>query len=253
LDTVGTISVLFAALLGAVIGSFLNVVIYRLPLRESLVWPGSHCPSCGHDIRWYHNIPLVGWLLLRGRCRDCGERISLRYPLVELLTAGLFASALLVEGLQPRLLLIWFFLAVLVAVTFIDLDHLIIPDRLVLPGAVIGFLGATLLAPERWWEFLLAAFGAAAFLFVLGIIWPGGMGFGDVKLALMMGAVLGHAVTVALFLGFLLGGLVGGLLLVTRVKSRKDKIPFGPYLALGSAIAVLAGQQLLDAYLSLYA
>jgi leader peptidase (prepilin peptidase) / N-methyltransferase len=253
LDPAGVVLTAMAALLGAAVGSFLNVVIHRLPRRESVVWPGSHCPLCGHDIRWYHNLPVLGWLLLRGRCHDCGERISLRYPLVELLTAVLFAIALVIEGPQPSVLLLWFFLAVLVAVTFIDIDHLIIPDRIVLPAALVGFVGATALAPGRWWEFLIAAIAAAGFLLLLGLLWPGGMGFGDVKLALVMGAVLGHVVAIALFLSFLLGGVVGGVLLLTGIKGRKDKIPFGPYLAAGSVIAALAGEALLKAYLSLYA
>lgn len=241
-----------SALLGLVVGSFLNVVIYRLPRRESLAWPGSRCPLCGHEIRWYHNIPLAGWLVLRGRCHDCGSAIPLRYPVVELLTGTGFALAFALEGMSPRLPLVWFFLAAMIAVAFIDIDHLIIPDRIVLPGAVLGFIAAVALAPARWWEFLAAGLGAAFFLFILGLIWPGGMGFGDVKMALMMGVVLGRYVTVAVFLSFLLGGLVGGLLLATGVKTRKDKIPFGPYLALGACVGVLLGERMLEAYLRLY-
>jgi leader peptidase (prepilin peptidase)/N-methyltransferase len=241
-----------SALVGLVVGSFLNVVIHRVPLKESVVWPGSHCPRCAQPIRWYNNVPVVSWLALRGRCPDCREPISVRYPLVETLTGLLFGLAAYLEGATPRLPLIWLFLALMVAVTFIDIDHLIIPDKIVLPGALVGFAAATALAPERWWEFLVAGLAAASFLFILGLIWPGGMGFGDVKLALLMGAVLGRHVTVALFLGFLLGGLVGAFLLATGVKKRKDKIPFGPYLAAGSVVGVLAGEAILDRYLSLY-
>jgi leader peptidase (prepilin peptidase)/N-methyltransferase len=172
--------------------------------------------------------------------------------MVEGLTAGLFALAAALIGPEPQLILVLLFLAALVAVTFIDIDHFIIPDRIVLPGAVIGFVLATALSPDRWWEFLVAAVAGAGFLFLLGILWPGGMGFGDVKLALMMGAVLGRYVAVAMFLSFLIGGVVGALLLMSGIKKRRDKIPFGPYLALGSAVGVLLGENILDAYLSLY-
>lgn len=231
-------------------GSFLNVVIHRLPARASLISPGSHCPQCGHPIRWYHNVPVMGWLVLRGRCRDCGVPIPWRYPAVEALTAALFAVAYLVYGAQPRTLLIMAFLAALVAVTFIDIDHLIIPDRIVLPGAVIGLAASISLEPESWWEYVVAAVGGAAFLLVLGLLWAGGMGMGDVKMALMMGAVLGSSIIVALFLAFLVGGLGGIVLLATKVKSRKDKLPFGPYLALGSVVAAIFGSQILDLYLN---
>lgn len=239
-----------SAVLGAVVGSFLNVVIHRLPARESLVSPGSHCPRCGHPIRWYHNIPVAGWLVLRGKCRDCGEPISWRYPAVEALTGSLFALAYVMYGVQPRTLLVMAFIAALVAITFIDIDHYIIPDRIVLPGAVIGLLVSTLLEPSRWWEYLAAAVGGAVFLLALGLLWAGGMGMGDVKMALMMGAVLGTGTIVALFVAFLAGGLGGAILLLTKVKSRKDRLPFGPYLAFGSLVAAIAGSQILDLYLS---
>ena len=136
-----------ATLFGLVLGSFLNVVIYRVPRHESVVWPGSRCPRCGHDIRWHDNLPVAGWLLLRGRCRDCGASIGIRYPLVEGLTGALFLVAFLVYGLQALLLLVWAFLAVLVAITFIDIDFLIIPDRIVLPAAAVGLVAAIALDP----------------------------------------------------------------------------------------------------------
>ena len=239
-------------LFGLVIGSFLNVVVYRLPRRESLVRPGSHCPRCGHAIRWYHNLPVAGWLILRGHCRDCGERISWRYPLVESLTGGLFVAAFFVFGLGGRLLLGWAFIAIMIIIVFIDLDHQIIPDKIVLPAAAAGLAASIALRPSGWWEYLVAAAGAAGFLFVIALIWAGGMGFGDVKMALLMGAVLGRSVIVALFLAFFLGGIVGVALIATKVKSRKDRIPFGPFLAAGSIIALLCGQAILDLYLSLF-
>jgi len=236
-------------LLGMVVGSFLNVVIHRLPSRESVISPGSHCPRCDHPIRWYHNIPVVGWLVLRGTCHDCGEPISWRYPAIEGLTGIIFVVAYLVYGVQARTLLVMVFLAGLVAITFIDLDHFIIPDRIVLPGAVVGLAASVALEPERWWVYVVAAFGGAGFLLILGLVWAGGMGMGDVKMALMMGAFLGASTIVALFVAFLVGGVGGAILLAARIKGRKDRLPFGPYLAFGSLIAVLAGPQMLDLYL----
>ena len=239
-------------LLGLVVGSFLNVVIYRLPRGESLARPGSHCPVCGNAVRWYDNVPVLSFVWLRGRCRDCGTGISLRYPLVEALTGGLFLGAFLVYGSQWRTLEIVVFFAALVAVTFIDIDHRIIPDKIVLPGAAAGIVASVLLAPERWWHYVVAGLGAAGFLFALGMLWPGGMGFGDVKLALLMGVVLGAGVIVALFVSFLAGGLIGGALLIGGVKKRSDKIPFGPYLSLGAVVAALSGEAILDWYLRLF-
>ncbi len=251
-DLIEAYMAMVALLAGMVVGSFLNVVIHRLPAGESLVAPGSHCPKCGHPVRWYHNVPVIGWLLLGGRCYDCGTRIPLRYPLIESLTGAGFLVAYLVFGVRPELIVAWGFLAALIAVAFIDLDHFIIPNRIVLPGAVIGVVASLALHPERWWEYLLAGLGAAGFLLIIALLWPGGMGAGDIKLALMMGFVLGRGVLVAMFLSFLVGGLVGIALLALKLKGRKDRIPFGPYLALGAATGILAGQQLLDSYLSLY-
>ena len=239
-------------LMGLVIGSFLNVVIWRVPRRESLVRPGSHCPGCGSAIRWYDNVPVVSWLVLRGHCRDCGSRISARYPLVEIVTGIAFALAFARFGLSWELLIAWFFIAAMVAVAFIDYDHMIIPTRIVLPGALVGLMASVALHPQHWWVYLAGSLGAAAFMFALAMIWPGGMGPGDIRMALFMGAVLGKYVILALFLAFLFGGLVGGYLVLSKKRSRKDKIPFGPYLALGSVLAVLAGQTLLGAYLGLY-
>jgi leader peptidase (prepilin peptidase)/N-methyltransferase len=239
-------------LVGLMIGSFLNVVIWRVPRRESIVRPGSHCPGCGAPINWYDNIPVASWLFLHGLCRHCGNRISLRYPLVEGITGIAFVLAFVRFGVTWELLVAWFFIAGMVAVAFIDYDHMIIPTRIVLPGTVVGLVASIALHPQQWWIYLAGSVGAGAFMFSLAMIWSGGMGPGDIRMALFMGAVLGKYVILALFLSFLLGGLVGGYLLLTKKLSRKDRIPFGPYLALGSVLAVLAGQTLLGAYLSLY-
>ena len=239
-------------LFGLVLGSFLNVVIYRVPRRESIVWPGSRCTSCGHDVRWHDNLPIVSWVILRGRCRDCGAPISRRYPLVEGLTGALFLTAFLVYGLQARLVLTWAFLAMLVVITFVDIDFLIIPDRIVLPAAAVGLAAFIALSPSLWWEYVLAGFCAALFLLALALVWAGGMGMGDVKMALLMGAVLGRHVVVALFVAFLVGGIVGIGLIAAKIKKRTDKIPFGPYLAAGSTVAVLWGPNILDSYLRVF-
>jgi len=243
---------LLSVMLGLVIGSFLNVVVYRVPRRESIVWPGSRCPSCGHPIRWRDNLPVIGWLFLRGRCRDCRSQIPYRYPAVEALTGLAFLVAYSVFGLQIWLLVAWAFLAVLIALTFIDLDHYIIPDRIVLPASAVALILSLLVGPQPWWHYLGAGLGAALFLFILALIWPGGMGMGDVKMALLMGLVLGKYVLVAMFLAFVAGGLVGIALIALKRKGRKDKIPFGPYLALGAAVGLLWGPAILQGYLDLY-
>jgi leader peptidase (prepilin peptidase)/N-methyltransferase len=239
-------------LLGLVLGSFLNVVVYRLPRGESLSHPGSHCPRCGEPVRRLHNVPVIGWLLLRGKCRDCREPISLRYPLVEALTGILFLLAYVRLGLGWPLVVVWAFTAAMVCVALIDYDHMIIPDKIVLPGAALGLLASVALSPGDWWKFLAGALGAAAFMFLLAMVWPGGMGPGDVKMALFMGAVLGVSVVLALFLAFLVGAAAGVFLIATHRRGRKDQIPFGPYLAFGAVLAVLAGQGVLHSYLALF-
>jgi leader peptidase (prepilin peptidase)/N-methyltransferase len=242
----------FSLLFGLALGSFLNVVIYRLPRRESLVRPGSHCPACQSAIRWYDNVPVVSWLVLQGRCRDCGQRISPRYLVIESMTGAAFALAMWHFGLDWPVLLAWFFLAILIAVAFIDYDHFIIPDKLVLPGAVIGLAGSVAIHPERWWVYLAAAGGSALFFLLLALLWPGGgMGMGDVKMALFMGAVLGTSVLVGLFAAFLLGSVVGIYLIAAKKGSRKTKVPFGPFLSIGGAIGLFLGEAAVHAYTSL--
>lgn len=246
-------SYVVSLLFGLVLGSFLNVVIYRLPLHESLVRPGSHCPKCGTAIRWYDNVPVAGWLALKGRCRACSERISPRYVVVEAMTGVAFALATWHFGPTWRVLLAWFFLAVLIAVAFIDYDHMIIPDKLVLPGAAIGLAASIGLEPGRWWVYLVAAAGGAFFFLLLVLLWPGGgMGMGDVKMALFMGAVLGANIIVALFAAFLFGSVLGIYLLASRRGSRKTRVPFGPFLAVGGALALFLGETIIEAYSSLY-
>lgn len=238
---------------GLVVGSFLNVVVYRVPRRESLIRPGSHCPRCGQAIRWYHNIPVAGWVALRGKCSDCAERISFRYPAVEALTGALFLVCFVVLGMGWQLLIAWAFISVVVAVAFIDYDHEIIPAKIVLPGTVVGLAASIAVNPSDWWKYLAASCGAAFFFFLLVMIWPGGgMGMGDVYMALFMGAVLGISVTIALFAAFLTGSVVAVFLVLRRGYGRKSRVRFGPFLGIGAVVAVLAGHALLYSYLALY-
>lgn len=234
---------------GLAVGSFLNVVAARVPLRRSVVRPGSACMDCSAPIAWYDNLPLVSYALLRGKCRACGARIPLRYPAVELATAALAAGCGLAFGLTLDALLAAFFCAVLVAVSATDLEHRIIPNRIVVPAAAVVLAAQTALHPSPEWA--LGALGAAGFLFVAALVYPAGMGMGDVKLALVMGAMLGRTVPVALMVG-MVAALVPSLVLFARhgTGARKMGIPLGPFLALGSVVALFWGHALLDAYLS---
>ncbi len=247
------------ALLGLVVGSFLNVVIYRVPRGESVVRPRSRCPGCGTEIAARDNIPVLSWLVLRGRCRHCGEAISVRYPVVELLTAvvfGLFAWQFR-DAVAALPAFLWL-AGVGIALAAIDIDTKRLPNALTLPSYVVG--GVLLLLPAvvdgDWSAYLRAWLGAAglfAFYFLLALVYPAGMGFGDVKLAGVLGLYLGWlgwgVLVVGGFLGFLLGGVLGGLLMVVGRAGRKTKIPFGPFMILGAFLAVFVGQPVADWYL----
>ena len=234
---------------GLALGSFLNVVAARVPRKTSIVKPASACMECKTPIGWRDNIPVVSWLLLRGRCRACGVRISPLYPAVELATALLVAACVLAFGLSGKTLVAAFFCAVLVAVSAIDLTHRIIPNRIVLPAFVVVLVAQTLLEPSPQWA--LGALAASGFLFLAVLAYPAGMGMGDVKLCLLMGAALGKLVPVALMVG-MLSALVPAVFLLARHGSRARKmgIPFGPFLALGSIVALFAGDAILDWYLN---
>ena len=241
----------FAFAPGLALGSFLNVVAARVPLRRSVVKPASACMSCGTQLAARDNVPVASWLLLRGRCRHCAARIPFRYPAVELATAALLAVCVLAFGVTFDALLAAFFCAVLVAISAVDIEHRIVPNRIVIPATAVLLPLHTLVDPTPEWA--LGAFGAALFLFVAVLAYPAGMGMGDVKLALFMGAMLGKTVAVGLMVG-MLTALIPSLFLVARhgSKARKMKIPFAPFLALGSLAALFAGEALLDAYLGLF-
>lgn len=251
--------VLLAGLVGLLIGSFLNVVIHRVPRGESIVSPPSACPRCETPIRPRDNVPVAGWLLLKGSCRHCAEPISARYPLVELATGVLFAVMAVRFGLDPALPAYLYLASVGMALALIDLDHKRLPDVLTLPSYAVGaaLLGAAALFGSDSGDFLRTLLGAVAmfaFYFALCFAYPAGMGFGDVKLAGVLGlytAWLGWGVWAAgLFLGFLLGGLFGVALVAARRGGRKTAVPFGPFMLLGALVAILVGQHLVDAYRS---
>jgi leader peptidase (prepilin peptidase)/N-methyltransferase len=240
----------FAGISGALIGSFLNVVVYRLPIGQSLVKPRSHCPSCETPVSPRDNVPLLSWLFLRGRCRHCGETISARYPAVELLTALCFVGVVLARGIHAELIALIPFTAVLIAVTFIDIQHKIVPNRIVGPAAVYGLATAVAFRTHVLPELLIAGAGAFTFFLVAALIHPKGMGMGDVKLAGMMGLYLGRLVIPALAIAFVVGTVVGVVLVVKHgARSRKVGVPFAPFMAFGGLVAMLAGQQLIDFYL----
>lgn len=237
-------------LFGLVIGSFLNVVIARLPDGRSVVHPPSACPACGSLIRWHDNVPVLSWLWLRARCRSCRAGISWRYPAVEIVTAVLFLLAARRFGPGLDLGAALLLLAALVAITGIDLDHQIIPDVITLPGIAVGAGLAVAMHPAAWLDTMSGILIGGGLFLVIILASGGGMGGGDMKLGAMMGAFLGwKLVLLAILIGVLAGGVVAIGLLVTGTKGRKDPVPFGPFLALGGAVSLLWGNALLAWYL----
>jgi leader peptidase (prepilin peptidase)/N-methyltransferase len=241
--------IVFTGLLGLLVGSFLNVVVHRVPLGQSIVSPGSRCPSCEVAIAAYDNVPVISWVALRGRCRGCGAAISARYPLVELLTAAVFAAVAAARGFDAGLVLELPFAAMLVAVAAIDLDHRIVPNAILLPVAVWGLAAGLVVWTDLMPEALAAGAGAFLFLLVAALAYPAGMGMGDVKLAGVMGLYLGIDVVPALAVAFLAGTVVG-LAMIAREggAARKKGVPFAPFLSLGGIVGLLAGSELVSLY-----
>lgn len=239
------------AFLGLAIGSFLNVVAWRLPRGESVVTPGSHCGACDAPIKPYDNIPLLSWLILRGKCRNCGAKISIRYPLIELTTGALYVVIAAVWWEDWRELALGIvFVTFLIPITAIDLDVRRIPNALTAPAALLAVPIAAVTEPSFIPEQLMAALVALTFFLLPALIAKKGMGMGDVKLAGVMGLYLGWAALPAILIALLAGTLVGVIVMARRgVQSgRKTAIPFGPFLALGSVICIFAGSGLIDAY-----
>ncbi len=245
----------FAAVFGLIVGSFLNVVAHRLPGRMSLAMPASHCPSCETPIKPYDNVPVLSWLILRGRCRSCAAPIAARYPLVEAGTALLFAAVVAVHhGDTAALVLGLVLVAFLVPIALIDLDHRIIPNRLTLPAAVLAVVLGTALDPGGEVERLIAGVAAAALLGLPALLNPKGVGLGDAKLVGVLGLYLGAAVAPAFFVAFIAGTVIGIAIIMRKgmMAGRKTAIPFGPFLALGGLVGILAGSQLIDLYLTAF-
>jgi leader peptidase (prepilin peptidase) / N-methyltransferase len=249
--------VVVCGVLGLMVGSFLNVVIWRLPRGESIVRPPSHCPHCDTEIKPYDNIPVLSWVLLRGRCRTCGAGISARYPLVELTCAVLWVAMVLRFGESWALPAYLVLVSALLALSLIDFDTFLLPNKIVYPLAValVALFGLAAVLEDAGGDYgraLLGGLAAFGFFLTVHLIAPRGMGFGDVKLSFSLGVALGWiswgSVFLGLFLGFLLGAVVGIALIATRIKSRRDHVPFGPFLAAGTVIAILFGPVLLDLY-----
>jgi leader peptidase (prepilin peptidase)/N-methyltransferase len=239
---------------GMVTGSFVGLVAFRLPRGASVVGPRSVCDSCGAQIAAYDNVPVLSWLLLRGHCRNCDARIPARYPLVELAVGVAFAATALVLRHDPaQLVLGLVFVAMLAAITLTDIERRIIPNVILLAGAVAAVVLVAATDPSSFPERLISAAAAGGLLLLIGLAYPRGMGMGDVKLVAVMGLYLGSAVAPALLIAVLAGSLVGvGVMLSRGAGARKVAVPFGPFLALGGVVALLAGDQLIDAYLNAF-
>jgi leader peptidase (prepilin peptidase)/N-methyltransferase len=240
---------------GAIVGSFLNVCIFRLPKEESIVWPGSHCPYCKNPIRFYDNIPLISYLLLKGRCRHCHRSISFQYPLIEGITA--ISSFVLFMRFGPSLSYLFYFLfvAALIVITVIDLYHQIIPDVISLPGIGVGLLASLMIPQITFFNSLVGALLGGGSLFLVGTLYQWmfkreGMGGGDVKLLAMIGAFLGwKGVILTILLGSLIGSVIGIMIMVLKGKNFKYAIPFGPFLSLGAVIALFYENEIIAWYL----
>ena len=238
-------------LFGLAIGSFLNVVIIRVPEGRSLWHPRSACPGCSAQLAWHDNIPVLSFLWLRGRCRQCGMRISRRYPIVEAVTSAALAAAYLAFGPTGDFIVAAVLLATLVVVTAIDLQHQLIPDVITLPGIAVGLLANVAIGHVSWRESVIGIVVGGGLFLVIILVSRGGMGGGDMKLGAMLGAFLGwKALLFALLGAIVLGGVVGVAVLVSGLRGRKDPIPCGPFLAVGGAMALFWGERIMDWWLS---
>ena len=248
------LAIALAAVGGLIVGSFLNVVAYRLPRGESLVHPRSRCPSCGTQLRALDNIPVVSWLALRGRCHHCGAPVSARYPLVELATGALYAAVVATQDDGARIVLGLLLVTALVPITLIDLDHRIIPNRITGPAAIAALVVIAALDTDFLLEAVISAVAGGGFFFIAAVLYPRGMGMGDVKLAGVLGLYLGRAVAPAILIALVAGVVLGAAIIARKgaVEGRKTAVPFGPFLALGGIVAYFVGNELADAYLDTF-
>lgn len=246
---------LITVVYGLCVGSFLNVCIYRIPLSRSLVRPGSACPACGTPIRWFDNLPILSYLILRGRCRNCRDRVSPRYPVIEAMTAGAALVALHTFGITASALVHFLFFSVLITIALIDLDHRIIPDVISLPGIPIFFLLSLAVPSVTWQEAALGIVAGGGSLWTVAFLYErltgkAGMGGGDIKLLAMMGGFIGwQGVLFTIFFSSLTGSVIGIALMLARKGDMKMALPFGPFLAAGGAVYTLWGTWLIDWYL----
>jgi len=249
--------VVLLGLLGLIVGSFLNVCIYRLPRRESVNWPGSHCTACNRLLSWYENVPVISWLVLRGRCRTCGERISVVYPLVELIASGLFVAGYAIYGWTPMLAVRLAFACAMVVLFAIDLRHHLLPNVITVPGIVIGFL-LSLFLPPGWKASLIGLIAGGGVLFAIAegyyrLRGVEGLGMGDVKMLSMIGAFLGwKLMLVTLILGSFAGSVVGVGVIALGRGGMKAALPFGTFLAVGALTAAVVGDPLVEWYTGFY-
>lgn len=249
------INVVLIFILGLIVGSFSNVCIYRIPKNKSIIYPASHCPKCHSKIKPVDNIPLLSYILLKGRCRNCKSKISIQYPIVEFLTGLIYLIVYLIYGLSFQTLIYIILSSALVIIAFIDLNEQIVPDVISLPGIVIGFILSFLVPYISFINSALGVVVGGGIILIIGlagsvIFKKEAMGGGDVKLAAMIGAFLGwRYVVISLFLGFFLGALVGIFLILLKIKSREDVVPFGPFIILGSFITLLWGDKIISWYI----
>jgi len=242
-------------ILGLIVGSFSNVCIYRIPRNESIIYPASHCPKCRSKIKPVDNIPLLSFILLKGRCRNCKSKISIQYPIVELLTGLIYLIIYLTYGLSVQTLIYIILSSALIIIAFIDLNEQIVPDVISLPGIAIGFIISFFVPYISFINSALGVVVGGGIILIIGlagsvIFKKEAMGGGDVKLAAMIGAFLGwRYIIISLFLGFFLGALAGIILILSKIKSREDVVPFGPFIVLGSFITLLWGDKIITWYI----
>jgi len=242
-------------ILGLIVGSFSNVCIHRIPRNESIIYPASHCPKCRSKIKPVDNIPLLSYILLKGRCRNCKSKISIQYPIVELITGLIYLIIYLTYGLGVQTLIYIILSSALMIIAFIDLNQQIVPDVISLPGIIIGFILSFFVPYISFINSALGVVIGGGIILVIGlagsvIFKKEAMGGGDVKLAAMIGAFLGwRYIIISLFLGFFLGALVGIILILSKIKSREDTVPFGPFIVLGSFITLLWGEKIISCYI----
>jgi len=249
------INVILIFILGLIVGSFSNVCIYRIPINESIIYPASHCPKCRSSIKPIDNIPLLSYILLKGRCRNCGSRIPIQYPVVEFLTGIIYILIFLIYGLTLQSLIYIILASAVIIIAFIDLNEQIVPDIISLPGIGAGLILSFFVPYISFINSALGVLVGGGIILIIGLVGSvifkkEAIGGGDVKLAAMIGAFLGwRYIIISLFLGFFLGALAGILLVLSKVKSREDVIPFGPFIVLGSLVTILWGEKIISWYL----